>query len=279
MAQLVEFSQRDVFLEGLDEDVARDVSALTALMIGRTIDAVLALAAFEQASSELWAHFNEAREHRHDSWERDRQAERAREQELAIRSPAPDVPWHDERYRAWENEIREQARRDVVRSKWATSTPEGYLSRLPQLHARTFVLALAQVARALGVLARLDLGDAKDEVTAAREGFSMALPTLVPIRHSIEHAEDRMRSLGKFEKPLTLHPVSNAIIEAPGGGALVSDSLNGRDYLCTVADGSCAEIEVSDATAEAARAAVQRVLDALPWRRSFHGYVHYTPMN
>ena len=65
------------------------------------------------------------------------------------------------------------------------------------------------------------------------------------------------------------------MIEAPGGGVLVSDSLNGRCYGCTVEDGSYAEIEVSDATVEIARAVVQGVLDVLPWRPM--GSRHWTP--
>ena len=44
------------------------------------------------------------------------------------------------------------------------------------------------------------------------------------------------------------------------------DMLNGRNFGCTIEDGTYAEIEVSDATVETARAAVQAVFDALPWR-------------
>jgi hypothetical protein len=51
--------------------------------------------------------------------------------------------------------------------------------------------------------------------------------------------------------------------------------LNGRHFGCTVEDGTYAEVEVSDATVEVARAAVQRVYDALPWRT--HGCPRYIP--
>lgn len=55
----------------------------------------------------------------------------------------------------------------------------------------------------------------------------------------------------------------------------MNEVLNGRHYGGTVEDGTYAEVDVSDATVEAARAAVQRALDALPWK-SF-GYPSYIP--
>jgi len=75
-----------------------------------------------------------------------------------------------------------------------------------------------------------------------------------------------MRGLDRDKKAMTLAPISNQIIEAPGGGVLVSDSLNDRRYGCTVNDGSYSEIDVADDTLEVARDAVQTIFDALPWR-------------
>ncbi len=94
------------------------------------------------------------------------------------------------------------------------------------------------------------------------------------VRDSVEHAEDRMRGFKRSTK-MTLAPITNSAIHAPGGGVLVGDMLNGRHFGCTVEDGTYAEIEVSDATVEVARAAVQRVYDALPWRT--HGCPRYIP--
>jgi hypothetical protein len=75
-----------------------------------------------------------------------------------------------------------------------------------------------------------------------------------------------MRGLDRRKKAMTLAPISNRMIEAPGGGVLVGDALNNRHYGCTVEDGSYAEVEVADETLEVARAAVQAIFDALPWR-------------
>ena len=268
MAQLVELVC-GTWLEGLDldENASREVDTLRSVMADRVLDAVLSLAMFEQASGRAPSALDEG------AWERDRTAERAREEELAAEDPrdftAPD-------YGEWRMKLSEQARRDVVRAKWsAGELPQEYERRLPFLHARTFLTSLAQLGRALHALAQLDTGEAQDEIAAARDAFEDALPALKPVRDSVEHAEDRMRGLDKRSTKMTLAPITNSAIHAPGGGVLVGDMLTGRHFGCTVEDGTYAEIEVSDATVEVARAAVQRVYDALPWRT--HGYPRYIP--
>jgi hypothetical protein len=95
---------------------------------------------------------------------------------------------------------------------------------------------------------------------------------LKPVRDSIEHAEDRMRGLDRNKKTMTLAPIRNSMIEAPGGGVLVGDALNDRHYGCTVNDGSYAEVEVADDTLEVARVAVQAIFDSLPWRPGHHQF-------
>jgi hypothetical protein len=266
VAQLVELV-RGTWLEGLDEDVGREIESLCDVMADRVTDAVLSLAMFEQVSNRPPRALDK------DAWERDRAAERFREDELAAQDPreftAPD-------YGEWRMKISEQARRDVVQAKWsAGELPQEYEHRLPFLHARTFLTSLAQLSRALQAVAKLDTGAAKDEIVAARDAFDDALPALKPVRDSVEHAEDRMRGLDKHKKKLTLAPITNSAIHAPGGGVLVGDMLNGRHFGGTVEDGTYAEAEVSDATLEVARVAVQRVYDALPWRT--HGYPRYIP--
>ena len=57
---------------------------------------------------------------------------------------------------------------------------------------------------------------------------------------------------------------------------LIAGMLNGDNFGWTVADGTYQEVAIRDATIDAARAAVQRVLDALPWMS--HGYPSYVPI-
>lgn len=69
-----------------------------------------------------------------------------------------------------------------------------------------------------------------------------------------------------FGKKIATKPVNNSLIHAPNGGAMIIDALNNQHFGGTIADGTYAEVEIADATTEVARAAVQAVYDALPWR-------------
>jgi hypothetical protein len=257
MAQLVEL-ERGIWIEGVDKDVGRVVESLCRVMEGNVTDAVLAVAMFEQASAAAYrSAFGEG------EWERDRVLEQRRREELEARIPEVEGEWYGNRMMR----VYEQAQRDVIRAKWNTGElPRSYARRLPFIHARTFLTSLAQLGRAMSAMATLDTGEAKPTIGATRDRFEAALPHLKPVRDSIEHAEDRMRGLDRNGKTMALAPISNQMIEAPGGGLLVGDALNNRHYGCTVNDGSYAEIEVSDDTVEVAREAVQAIFDVLPWR-------------
>jgi hypothetical protein len=264
MAQFIEFV-KGTRLDGLPDDAAHEAQSLTHLLTQGVLDALLALAMYEQASATYRGDRN--------SWERDRALEQQREAELAAEDPrdwgAPD--WFE-----WHTRISAQARGDVVRQKWAAGELPSQLShRLPFLYAELLVTSLAQVGRTLSKLARYDLDAATPEVAAARDDFEAKLPALKAVRDSVEHAEDRMRGRGKSGQPLTLAPVTNTAIHAPGGGALIAGMLNNNSLGWTTEDGTYREVEVSDATIEIARAAVQRALNALPWKQ--HGYPSYVP--
>jgi hypothetical protein len=158
---------------------------------------------------------------------------------------------------------------DVARVKWeAGELPQSLQLRLPALHAHSFIRSLAQAGRALSALSDLDLGPASAEVSQAYGDLDAAIPSLKDVRDSIEHAEDRMRGQSRGCK-LSLAPIVQGPIHAPDGGVLVGDLLvDGRTLGWTTADGSLQHVEISDATIESARAAVQRALDALPWKKS-----------
>ena len=225
-------------------------------MENNVTDAVLALRMFEEALARRPSFTDEGR-----ASARDAELEQLRRGELEAQEPRVEGEAHWAR----ERRLSDQAKRDVLRAKWQSDEfPRDYARRLPFLHARIFVTALAQLSRAIGEMARLDTGDAKTKIVATRERFDAALPILKPIRDLIEHAEDRMRGLGRDKKPITLAPISNETFDVPGGSLLVFDCLIGR-YGCTVSDGSLAEADVTDQTLDIAREAVQAIFDAIPW--------------
>ncbi len=255
------------WLEGLDEGVQREAESLCRVLTGCFTDAVLALIMFEQQMAP------DSFEVRRAKRDRDQAVQRVREQELEAQEAGQIAPGD---YGKWCTELYDRARQDVLQARWQQGElPDEYLHRLPFIHARTFLTALARAERAMWVLAKLDLAGAESDVTAARDGFEAALPGLKGVRDSIEHAEDRMRGRGPGGRVLTLQPINNRLVNAPNGGVLIGDTLNGRHFGCTIEDGTYAEIEVSADTIEVARVALQTVFDALPWKA--HGYPSYVP--
>ena len=150
-------------------------------------DAVVCLSMFEEAYAQpIAAPSNE-------DWKRDAELHRQREAELEAEDPrAFDAPDYFE----WRTGISERARRDVQRMKWAAGDgPQRYKSRVPFIHARSFIGALAQVQRGLKAMVEYNLGEPKrnDAVRAASQGFEKATPGLKGVRDSTAHAEDRTR--------------------------------------------------------------------------------------
>lgn len=249
----------------LGPDVAHELQLLTGLITKGVFDAVLALRMYEEASEDRGI------DRVLDKSNRNRDRTRVREEELAAADTGEldsggDVQRMDR--------IRQRAERDVVQEMWEEGElPSELEHRLPFLHAQTFVGSLAQVRRALGVMARIvpDLA----ELAAACSDFDEALPSLKGVRDSVEHAEDRIRRRNKKGQGITLAPVTTSAIHAPAGGVLIGGNLTGNHFGWTVEDGTFQEIEISDRSVEVARVAVQRALDGLPWR-SF-GYPTYLP--
>lgn len=253
--------------EGVPEEVRRDAETLCHVLDSAMTDVALSLILFEGAMS------MPGRSHDRAAWERDLELERQREAELGASDPRP---FSAPDYFDWRSRISEQARRDVVRAKWASGElPEAYTFRLPFLHARSFVSALARLVRAMTALAALEVGESDEKVQEALDELEAVVPQLKSVRDSAEHSEDRMRSLNKKGKRFVPGPVMNGMIHAPAGGALIGDALNGRNFGWTGEDGQYAEVEISDDTVEAAREAVQAAFDALPWRE--HPSRHFTP--
>ncbi len=255
------------WLDGLDPSVRRETEALSRVLTGCFADAVMALLMFEQQMA------RDTFEARMAKRNRDQAAQRIREQELEAQEVQEIAP---SEYGKWRIALYERARQDVMQARWqGGELPDAYAHRLPFIHARTFLTSLARVERAMSVMAKLDLGGAESDVTAARDVFETALPGLKGVRDSIEHAEDRMRGKGRFGRELTLAAITNQLVHAPAGGVLIGDALNGRNFGCTIEDGTYAEVEVSEATIGVAQAGLQAVFDALPWKE--HGYPSYEP--
>ncbi len=142
--------------------------------------------------------------------------------------------------------------------------PMQYQMRVIFIYGRSFVYALDNLGRALKVLS--EEPGVPTGLAAQVDSFYDAFPSLVGVRDTAHHPEDRGRGLDKKKKPLNLQPINNGLISAPNGGVLVLDSLNGNRYTCTMADGHLGEVEVSEKSVIVAQDVLQNVLNAFKWR-------------
>jgi hypothetical protein len=252
-----------VWLEGIDDEaVKRDVESLVRLLESTLTDAATSLNMFEESRGMLPQSFDRA------EWDADRNAEA----EIARRYEAelpPDLPL-PARFAAVDA-LRDRAKVEVRRARWTSGRlPESYTRRMPFIHAKSCLYALDTMGKALKQLARLPSAPA--EVMQSYADFGTAFPTLVDVRDSAHHAEDRVQGK-RYKARINLQPVANSVVHAPAGGVLIGDMLNGNSYGSTLGDGTYGEVEISPSTVAYARDIVQRVLDAYVW----HGPKEHSP--
>ncbi|CAA9500039.1 MAG: hypothetical protein AVDCRST_MAG53-1891 [uncultured Solirubrobacteraceae bacterium] len=267
--------ERGVWLDesALVDDDRRDVEMLCHGLSNCVADLVVSLSMFEQAQVESHVRMqSRPRAGCMEEWEREGQRQRARKAELEAKAG---VAWGQLDYFEKSEAIREQVRREMLREKWAREGgPDAYRHRVEFIHAQSFISTLAVLQRSLLALTKYPFEPAVAlKIKKAADDFADALPGLKGVRDSVAHVEERVRAEAHGKK-IKKQPVSNSMIHAPGGGTMVVSALNNRHYGGTIADGTYAEVEVADPTTEVARAAVQAVYSAVPWRP---GHRHFEP--
>lgn len=241
------------WLRGLDSDLAHSTQSLLDVLERHLADAAVGLAMFEEARARPWTmpDRDDARYARR----------RAIEESLeATLSPelSPEERWQRQ------GDIRDEAEFALKREEWAAGrVPDAYVSRLDFVHAHTVLYALDGVSKGLAALAGTPGLPAP--VAAASAAFDDALPSLVEIRNSAHHAEDRARRRNKRGGPIDLKPVSNSTIEAPGGGVLILSSLNNNRLGYTLSSGHYEEVEISANSVAAAQTTIQQAFDGFTW--------------
>jgi hypothetical protein len=202
-----------------------------------------------------------------DMWERDsrRRSEIQREIEQESGSDIAAHNWEDMRFEA---EVR------FKREKWSNGgIPREFEHSLPFLYARAFLYALDAFDKFLGVLAKEP--NVPLEVASLHTRMAENFPDLRGVRNTAQHLEDRARGLGagKNPQPLVLKPITNNFIDAPGGGVLVLNSLNGSKYGSTMSDGHYGEIDVSPESMQLLQAVLLELLALFKW----HGPKQHAP--
>lgn len=153
------------------------------------------------------------------------------------------------------------------REKWANGgIPREFEQNLPFLYARAFIYALDAFDKFLGVLAKEP--NVPPDVAKLHARMANDFPNLRGVRNTAHHLEDRARGLGAGKKPqpMDLKPVTNNFIDAPGGGVLVLNCLNGSKYASTMSDGHYGEVDVSPESMQRLQAILQELLFLFKWR-------------
>jgi hypothetical protein len=151
------------------------------------------------------------------------------------------------------------------REKWSGGDiPWEFEHRALLIAARTFIYALDGFDKFLTVLV------AEPRVPAIlselSDRFKSTFPDLRGVRNTMQHPEDRSRGLDASGKPITLQPVDSRLFNAPGGGMLALDILDGNRFGCTMGDGRFGEVEVSPQSLDKLSAILHEVLDSFQWK-------------
>ena len=195
------------------------------------------------------------------NWERDSQ--RRSEIQHAVEQERGDSMSHEQ----WD-EIRFEAEVRFKREKWSNGgVPREFEHNLPLIYARAFLYALDAFDKFLGILSKE--ANVPEQVAKFHAQIAEEFPQLRAVRNTAQHLEDRARGLGASKtQPLALKPITNSLINAPGGGVLALNCLNGSRYGSTMSDGHYGEIDVSPESMQRLQKILVGVLQAFKWRGS-----------
>lgn len=226
-------------------DAQPDVEPLLCLMADCLLDAALALAFFDEAYAGLRGDGNAT-----DDFRRELKSATA----AGVRSQ---MGWD-----ADPGEVSEKSDQKYFELLMKSRClPAGYESRIPTMHARSFVYALDEIEKALEILEKI--ANMPESIAGIKQEWSVAFPYLSEVRNSAHHMADRVRGKRR-NRNIKPKPVSVAGIET-SGGVMMLNMLRGRNYGITLGEGSFQEVPITPESLVAARDLVQEVIDAFPW--------------
>lgn len=141
--------------------------------------------------------------------------------------------------------------------------PSDLKNKLIFIHAKTFLYALDNFEKQFKKLLKNHI------IPESCNSFYIKLieyfPNLRELRNSAHHQEDRIRG-EKCGKKIDLKPISNRLVQAPKGGILIINSLNGDNYGGTLGDGTFGEVEVSVDSMNKLQSILQEFINSLDWK-------------
>ncbi|WP_162890637.1 hypothetical protein [Salinibacter ruber] len=250
---IVELTYPGTWLDYEDDEWSWEMRKLVQMLENPLTEACLALALFEQQRAK--PRDKPDREQWEEDSNRRREIEKELEAELNVDPFDPEA----------RQELYSSVERELKREKWESGElPKQYSHRLIFMHAKSFLFAVDRIEKILGAIAEKD--GVPDEVVEAKDAFEDIFPDLRGVRNTVAHIEDRGRGLDHRKEDLDLKPVQNRLVNAPGGGALILESLNGNEFGSTMSDGHYGEVEISLENIVKVCECIQNVIDALEWR-------------
>lgn len=251
---IFEITTPGTWLDYPDRDWSWNIEGLLRNLQTQFYEANTALNLFEQAQAQQSSSFTK------EQWQADsdRRSEIRSAVEAELGFNFSPESWHRISH---ETEVR------FKREKWVNGhVPREFERNTVSIYARAFVYALDGFDKFLGVLAAEP--GVPPRIIELSDKIDSMYPDLRGVRNTAQHLEDRSRGLGagRNPKPMTLQPVENRLINAPGGGVLVLNALNGNRFGCTMSDGHYGEVEISPQALQLLSNLIHEVVQCFTWR-------------
>lgn len=161
-------------------------------------------------------------------------------------------------------DIRLEAEARLKREEWGSGRfPREFEQRASIIYAKAFISALAGFERLLEVIANTE-GAPQQPLVELHARMKHAFPDLRRVRNSVQHHEARVRSLGNWDKPLDLKPITNGMVP-PELPVLALNNIHGSKFCTTMDNGEYGEVDITPESMRALRDILQGVLNAFAW--------------
>ena len=247
------------FLQMEDHQKSFEITSLINTMENAIYDMAISLFLFEKAQKNLFE--NISSRNRGQELEKERNIESRVEEKYKLQFCNITDYYND--YEHHRHEVNKLCRTEKINSG---KVPDCYRSRLPNIHAHSFLSSSDSFMKSLQVICSEVENEQVNELYNELED---AFPSLRKVRNSAQHTEDRVRGYGKPQevkkkKKMQLKPIDNNLIKSEGG-AIVTESLNGNKLGYTIDDGSYQEFEISVHTLGYFLESFNKILNCFEW--------------
>jgi hypothetical protein len=144
--------------------------------------------------------------------------------------------------------------------------PSAYLSLIPEIHAKSFVLSLQMIVASISRLR--EIPECSKAANEAHEKIVLRFPHLSKVRNSIAHADERVIGKATRRKKtsnIDAKPIDSLLIKS-SGNTIVTSCFENNDFLWTLDDGSLGRFPINLDALEFVASCVQGLINSLEWR-------------